>query len=207
MRILIVDDDSLVRDSLKTIFGADRLFDVVGLAENGDEAIRQNRALNPDIILMDIRMPETDGIEATMRIKEESPQTKIIMLTTFKDFKNIHQSLHAGANGYLIKSDDFEKQKSTIKAVYEGYSIISEEALQSLSGKNQDEALSPRENDVLELVANGYTNKEIAKRLYIGEGTVRNTLSVILDKLALRDRTQLAIYYWQTKKTRDDENL
>jgi len=121
------------------------------------------------------------------------------MLTTFRDFKNIHQALHAGANGYLLKSDDLEKQITTIKSVMAHQAIISEDALKAYTKHKADQLLTKRENDCMELIANGYSNKEIASRLYIGEGTIRNTISVILDKLNLRDRTQIAIYYWQMK--------
>ena len=151
------------------------------------------------MVLMDIQMPGMDGISACRVIKKINKDIKIIMLTTFHDYKNIHQSLQAGASGYLLKSDDTEKQIITIKTVYAGLSIISEKALKSFSESQEKNNLTARENEILELIANGFSNKEISKQIYISEGTVRNTISTILEKLELRDRTQLAIYYWQTK--------
>ncbi|MFW6284847.1 MAG: response regulator [Bacillota bacterium] len=203
MKILLVDDDKDVLRSLDIIFSSEKDFTITAQAQNGKEAIACIEKAVPDIVLMDIRMPVMDGIEATDRIKSRWPGVKVIMLTTFKDFSHIHQALHAGAEGYLLKTDDTDKQIRTIKAVHEGHAILSDEALKTLTGKQYDEALSERENSVVELIAHGYQNKEIAKRLYIGEGTVRNVISVILDKLSLRDRTQIAIYYWRTKDTTD----
>lgn len=201
MKILIVDDDQMVIESLDIILSTDSEFEIVGHASNGNEAIDFCKNNDVDLVLMDIQMPVMDGIAACRIIKKNHPDTKIIMLTTFHDYKNIHQSLQAGASGYLLKSDDIEKQKMTIKAVYAGLPIISEEALKSFTEMKGTNKLTSRENDILELIANGFSNKEIAKQLYISEGTVRNTISIILEKLELRDRTQLAIYYWQIKTT------
>ncbi len=197
MKILIVDDDVVVRESLNVIFSSHASFDVIGLAENGKIAVEIAKQLKPDLILMDISMPEMTGIEATHTIKNSSPEIKIVMLTTFMDYKNILQSLKAGADGYLLKSDPYEKQVETIKMVSEGHAVISQKALQQFSEKKSLHLLTARENDVLELVANGLTNKEIANTLFMSEGTIRNIISIILEKLMLRDRTQLAIYYWQ----------
>ena len=199
MNILLVDDDQLVRDSFEVIFSTDE-FHVVGKMKNGKEAVDFVRNHNVDVVLMDINMPEMNGIDATSVIKREFPDVKVIMLTTFRDFRHVHQSLHAGANGYILKTDDVNIQVDTIKSVYEGKAIISEEALKQFTESKRDELLTERENSCMELVAHGYNNKEIAQRLYIGEGTVRNVISLILDKLELRDRTQIAIYYWQSKQ-------
>lgn len=199
LKLLIVDDDQLVIDSLCIILSTDDDFEVIGYALNGEEAIDFCKKHPVDIVLMDIQMPVMDGITACRVIKKQYPHIKIIMLTTFHDYKNIHQSLLSGASGYLLKSDDTEKQIATIKAVYSGFPIISEEALKSYAETERDQQLTPRENEIVELIANGKSNKEIARQLFISEGTVRNTISIILDKLELRDRTQLAIYYWQRK--------
>ncbi len=199
MKILIVDDDEMVIESFEIILSTVPEFEIAGSAFNGNEAVDFCNNYSVDIVLMDIQMPELDGIAACRTIKKNYPDIKIIMLTTFHDYKNIHQSLQAGASGYLLKSDDIGKQKLTIQNVYAGLPIISEEALNSFREIKREDYLTSRENDILELIASGLSNKEIAEQLYISEGTVRNNVSIILDKLELRDRTQLAIYYWQTK--------
>lgn len=199
MKLLLVDDDRLVMDSLAIIFDRDEL-EIVGKLTDGTQAIDFVKENPVDVILMDINMPVMDGIEATGIIKKQQPDIKIIMLTTFRDFKHVHQSLHAGANGYILKTDAVDIQIDTIKAVYEGKAIISEVALKNFTEAKKDALLTARENSCMELIAHGYSNKEIARRLFIGEGTVRNVISVILEKLSLRDRTQIAIYYWQTKQ-------
>lgn len=199
MRILIVDDDQSIRESLNIILSKTKDFEIIGLATNGQEAIDFVSKEKLDMILMDIRMPVLNGIEATASIKSTHPHIKIIMLTTFNDFKHIHQALHAKADGYLLKTDDIEKQITTIKNVYLGQAVLSEEVLKMMTSSEMIDALTERENSCLELIAHGYSNKEISNRLWISEGSVRNVISVILDKLNLRDRTQLAIYYWQTK--------
>ncbi|MDI6453608.1 response regulator [Peloplasma aerotolerans] len=204
MKILLVDDDHLITDSLEIILSKDQSFQVVGKCANGLEAIEFIRTHHVDIILMDIRMPEMNGIDACAKIKEINQSIKIIMLTTFRDFRHVHQALHAGASGYLLKSEEVEQQIQTIKTVFQGQAIISEEALQEFTTSNRVQLLTDRENSCMELIAHGYSNKEIASRLYIGEGTVRNVISIILEKLMLRDRTQIAIYYWQT--VQDDTN-
>ncbi len=199
IKIVIVDDDELVIESFKIILDYDEDFEVIGTAGNGEEAVALMKELEPDIVLMDIQMPKMNGIAAAEKIIQAHKKTRVIMLTTFHDYQNIHLSLKAGASGYLLKSDDTLKQKMTIKAVHSGLPIISEEALKGFREETSELLLTPRERDILELVANGFSNREISERLFLGEGTVRNTLSVILEKLELRDRTQLAIYYWQTK--------
>ena len=198
MKILLVDDDTLITESFKIILSKKEDFHVVGTKENGEEALLFVQTHEVDIVLMDIHMPIMDGIEACHAIKKIKPEIKIIMLTTFRDFKHVHQALHAGANGYLLKSDDVTSQINTINNVFLGQAIISQEALKSYTQSNLESILTQRENECMELIAQGYSNKEIAKRLYMGEGTVRNVISIILDKLELRDRTRIAIYYWQS---------
>ncbi len=198
MNILLVDDDQLITDSLAIILASEADFVIVGQAKNGQEALDFVQKQPCDLVLMDINMPVMDGIESCAKIKEKFPEIKVIMLTTFRDFRHIHQALHAGASGYLLKSDGVQNQITTIKNVYNGHAVMSEAALLALTQSRNAEALTERENSCMELIAHGYSNKEIAKRLYIGEGTVRNVISIILDKLMLRDRTQIAIYYWQT---------
>ncbi len=198
MRILLCDDDQLIRDSFEVIL-KDAGFRVVGKVADGQAALDFLKRDTADLVLMDIRMPVMDGITATSLIKKQYDSVKVIMLTTFRDFKHVHQSLHAGASGYVLKTDSIALQIDTIRAVFEGKSIISEDALKNYTKSKSDQLLTERENSCMELIAHGYSNKEIAGRLFIGEGTVRNVISVILSKLDLRDRTQIAIYYWQTQ--------
>lgn len=199
MQILLVDDDLLVLESLEILLSSDRSIMIAGSVQDGSEAVRYVQSHPVDLVLMDIQMPIMDGIEATRRIKEINPAIRIIMLTTFHDYRNIHRSLQAGASGYLLKSDDTHKQIRTIKAVYAGLPVISEKALKEFSSTGFNADLTRREEEILINLANGLSNREIADQLCISEGTVRNNISTILDKLQLRDRTQLAIYYWQNK--------
>lgn len=199
MKLIIVDDDPMVCESLEIILSTEADFDVVGTAHNGQEAIDVVEHDGADLVLMDISMPVMTGIEATRILKRTHPELKVVMLTTFLDYRNIHQSLQAGADGYLLKSDDSKKQIDTIRMIREGHAVLSPEALKKLTDRTPMKDLTPRENDIMELVAQGLTNKEIASTLYMSEGTIRNMISVVLEKLQLRDRTQLAIYYWQHK--------
>ncbi|GAA0372784.1 response regulator [Bacillus horti] len=200
MKILIVDDDSLICQSLKVLLSREKDMEVIGTAHNGAEAILCCQKEQPDIILMDIRMPEMDGIQATREIKQQWPQIRIMMLTTFQDEQNIRLSLLAGAEGYMLKTTQVSSMAQQLRALSSGSSILDADVLRSLTQpkKNDLAELTPREKDILELVAQGCSNKEVAEQLYISEGTVRNVLSIILDKLELRDRTQLAIYYWRS---------
>ena len=148
---------------------------------------------------MDIQQPDMDGIEAAQRRRAEFPHIKTLMLTTFADYRTLHRCLESGASGFLLKSDSTEKLILTIKAVHQGLPVISEQALKSFSEDQVFSDLTQREQEVLMQLAQGLSNKEIAIRLCMSEGTVRNMISVMLDKLDLRDRTQLAIAYWQRK--------
>lgn len=197
MKILIADDDPLVCQSLSVMLGSEKDFDIVGTAGNGKEALEFCREEAPDVVLMDIRMPVMDGIESTRRIKSEFPHIQVMMLTTFRDEPNIRAALQAGAKGYLIKSTAFSHMAEQLRALYAGSSVLDEHVMQTLVEPRafRLEQLSEREHAIAERVAQGLSNKEIAEYLFLSVGTVRNTLSVILDKLELRDRTQLAIYY------------
>ncbi len=201
MKILIVDDDPLVCQSLQLLLNNEKDFTVLGTAGNGREAIAFIEQNAPDLVLMDIRMPEMDGIESTKEIKSRWSEILIMMLTTFNDEQNIRLALQAGAEGYLLKSSSVNNMAEQIRALGAGSSVLDANVLKQLvspSGDALDE-LTERENDIAEYIAQGLSNKEIAARLFLSTGTVRNTLSVILDKLELRDRTQLAIYYWKHK--------
>ena len=199
MKILIVDDDPLVCQSLQVLLGREKDMEVVGTAQNGEEAISFCHNHLPDVILMDIRMPVIDGIQATRQIKKNFPQVRVMMLTTFRDERNIRLAILAGAEGYLIKSTNVTSMAEQLRALNSGTRVLDADVLKRLLHPNKDELskLTPREKDIVELIAQGLSNREIAKQLFIGEGTVRNNLSVILEKLQIRDRTQLAIDYWR----------
>ncbi|MEL6813770.1 MAG: response regulator transcription factor [Cyanobacteria bacterium J06598_3] len=207
IRILLVDDQYLIREGIASLLELEESVVVVGMAENGNAAIAQAVDLTPDIILMDVRMPEMNGVEATINIKQALPTCQIVMLTTFDDEEYIVQSLLAGACGYLMKDIPPRDLVQAIKQAHAGVYQLAPEVAGALIGaiKNKPEpvsaqktpkrpcSLTKREQEVLKLVAKGKTNKEIAKALTVSEGTVKNHVSNILMRLELRDRTQAAI--------------
>lgn len=199
MNILIVDDDPLVCQSLRLLLTREPDMEVTATANDGAAAIQCCEEVLPDIILMDIRMPGMDGIQAVRQIKQKWPQVRIMMLTTFQDEHSIRLALLAGAEGYMLKSTQVTSMAQQLRALASGTSVVDANVLKTLMlpEKENRADLTPRENDILGLVALGCSNREIAEQLFISEGTVRNTLSIILDKLELRDRTQLAICYWR----------
>ncbi len=203
MDILIVDDDRLICQSLQLLLDKEEDIKIVGVVENGSEAISFCEKVQLDLILMDIQMPVLNGIESTKVIKRNWPHIKIMMLTTFQDEMNIRLALKAGAEGYIIKSSSIKDMAKQIRAIGSNARVLTPEVLDKLVLQNKSDgfwSLTEREKDVMELVVEGLSNKEISKQLYLSEGTVRNVLSIVLDKLELRDRTQLAIYYWQRQK-------
>ena len=217
MRVLIVDDDNLVVLSLKTILEAKKV-EVVGTGTNGDEAIQKYRGLKPDVLLMDIRMQGMDGLKAASCILEEFPNASILFLTTFSDDEYIVQALCLGAKGYILKQD-YESLLAALHAVCSGQSVFGQEIVSKMPALLQKKEMEKTKNMqatkseekefehlagfgltqkdllVIKQVAEGKNNREIAETLYLGEGTVRNYISEILEKLQLRDRTQLAIFY------------
>jgi DNA-binding NarL/FixJ family response regulator len=208
IRVAIVDDDALIRDSLKMILELDPELAVAGTCINGDEALELCRETEVDVMLMDIRMPVCDGIMGTKKIKEAFPQVKVLILTTFQDEEYIFQALKNGADGYLLKNTPSAKIKEQIKLAHEGTMLIHGEVAQKLSemlnkregGGDKEKDLSKydlteREQEIVKLVSEGLSNKEIADQLFLGESTVKNYISAILDKLNLRDRTQIAVFY------------
>ena len=197
MNILIVDDDGLIRDSLKIMLELEENWHV-RTAADGNAALALCRETIPDVILMDIRMPVCDGVAATRNIKTAFPETKIVMLTTFTDDGYIASAIDAGAEGYLLKSTPADGIVERIRAVEKGAMVFDKGV--PLSAKKPApifETLTERENEVLLLVASGLSNNEIAAKLFLSQGTVRNMVSAMLEKLALRDRTQLAVFYWR----------
>lgn len=204
MKILVVDDDRLVCQSLKTIIEAQGDIDVIGMGHNGEEAIALYHQLKPDVLLMDIRMDVMTGLEAAGVILAADKAAKILFLTTFLDDEYIIKALKLGAKGYIIKQD-FESIVPSLRAVRIGQSVFGQDIVTKIPGLINDlehrEAhrfdLSDKELELIDRVAQGLSNREIAESLYLSEGTVRNRISVILEKLNLRDRTQLAIFYYK----------
>jgi DNA-binding NarL/FixJ family response regulator len=224
IRVVIVDDQRLLREGMKSILSLEEGIEVVGTASNGAEALEITKQVKPDVVLMDIRMPEMDGVQGTKRIKAEYPEIKVLILTTFNDSELIFDALEEGASGYLLKDMAPETIVQAILTVHSGGVVLPPESTaqiiselktlrkwemkqasnyESPHGSNHlqpdpqevfPEHLTQREYEVLEMLGYGLNNKEIAERLVITEGTVKNHVSSIIAKLGLRDRTQAAIY-------------
>ena len=199
MKIIITDDDPLIRESLNLSFSREADITVAALAKDGAEAVALCGEHRPDVMLMDIRMPGTDGIAATRLIKQRHPHVKIMMLTTFDDRPIIQQALAAGADGYLLKTDKIANIANKLRLLMDDISILGAEVLKKLAPQENPalQKLTPRENDIARLVSLGKTNKEIAAELFLSEGTVRNNIVVIMEKLAVSNRTQLSTVYLQ----------
>ena len=205
IRILLADDQALFREGLRMLLSAQPDFEVVGEAANGQEALRLAAKLRPQIVLMDMRMPILDGVEATRRLREMQPDCRVIVLTTFDDDELVFEGLRAGAVGYLLKAVSSPRLLEAIHAVARGESILEPSvtakvvaefarlANQAAQPQALATPLSDRETEVLRLVVTGATNREIAATLVIAEGTVRNHMTNILDKLEVSDRTQAAV--------------
>lgn len=201
-KILIVEDQAIVRQGLRMMIDLNENFTVVAEASNGKEAIFALERNAIDIVILDIRMPEMNGVEATKKIKERWPHVKILILTTFEDDEYAIQTLKDGANGFMLKTAEPTKLIAAIHSISSGGLVINEEVaakmMPRLLQKNREprveHALTSREIDILKLVGEGKTNKEIADTLFLSIGTVKNHITHILQQLELRDRTQLAIY-------------
>lgn len=215
IKVMIADDQELIRKSLSMLIGSNNDMEIIGMAENGQELIRLVDHRQPDVIIMDIRMPVIDGVQCTKHILELHPEIKILVLTTFDDDEYISDAVRYGASGYLLKGEPVEEIVSAIRKVYFGDVVLSQQALKllvKLYGKNDFSPKTPKvsemqyasltrsESEIIDQVIEGYSNKEIAGNLHLSEGTVRNYLSNILSKLELRDRTQLAIWAMKQKK-------
>lgn len=204
MNVIIVDDDCLVSGALKTILESDKDISVPAVGNDGAEAVTLFRKWLPDVLLMDIRMKEMNGLTAAQTILSEFHDAKILLLTTFSDDEYIVKALHIGAKGYLLKQD-YQSIIPAIKAVHSGQTVFGGEIMAKIPRLlNKTEVfnyasfdISEREFSIIKLVAEGLSNREIAETLYLSEGTVRNYLSAVLEKLELRDRTQLAVFYYQ----------
>lgn len=206
MRIVIVDDDALVSMSLRTILEADENIEVVAIGGDGNEAVSLYEKYVPDVLLTDIRMQNATGLEAAETILGKYKDAKILLLTTFSDDEYIVKALSIGVKGYILKQD-FEGIVPALKAVYGGQTVFGGKVVDKLPGlmsttKNIDYesyGITDKEYTIIQLVAEGLNNKEIAEKEFLSEGTVRNYISTILVKLGLRDRTQLAIFYLNGK--------
>lgn len=207
MRIVIVDDDRLVGLSLKTIIETAPDIKVSAIGYSGADAIKLYDNIKPDILLMDIRMDVMTGLDAGEQILKTYPEARILYLTTFADDDYILKALRIGAKGYILKQD-FESILPALKSVYAGQSVFGEDIvakipnLLSFNKKTDlgDYGVTEKESEIIGLIAEGLSNREIAGRLFLSEGTVRNAISVIMDKLGLKRRTQLAIFYYKNAR-------
>jgi DNA-binding NarL/FixJ family response regulator len=217
IKVLIVDDDPFIRESLKLILDLDHDISVAGTSTDGEEAVRfvaENGHV--DVVLMDIRMPVCDGVEGTKKLKQRFPHIAILMLTTFDDDEYIIEALKNGASGYLLKNIPPERILYGIKTVHQGDVLIHPHVAKKLAGflqpkqesvkpaakSLQEFGLTPAEQLIIQKISAGLTNKEIARELFLSEGTVKNYITDILSKLSLRDRTQIAIFYLTMREGR-----
>lgn len=203
IQILLVDDQHIIRQGLKSMLESNSDMQVIGEAENGQRAIEQIPLLQPDIVLMDVRMPVMDGVAATGAIAQQYPTTKVLILTTFDDDEYVSQAMRLGAKGYLLKDTEPDELALAIRSVYKGHTQLGpglfEKALIPTAPVPEVpppelSQLTARERDVLRLLASGANNREIAEALFLSENTVKNYVTNILSRLQLRDRTQAALF-------------
>lgn len=207
IRVMLVDDHKMVREGLKIYLSMEEDIEICGEAENGAAGAELAAERKPDVILMDLMMPVADGIEGTKRCLAASPTSKVIMLTSMPDDERVVPAIRAGALSYILKDISAEELASTIRAAAAGkptlHPMAAQRMMQELSAPTRSkpgvDEISPREMEVLQLIARGLSNKEIGERLFIGERTVKTHVSHLLEKLQLQDRTQLAIYAVQNK--------
>ncbi len=221
IKIMIADDQELIRESLKIILSTNAEFQVIATASSGNEVMELLHQEQPDVILMDMRMPDMDGAHCTKCVKEAYPNIKVIILTTFDDDEYVYSALKYGASGYLLKGVSLEELSNAVKTVLQGGGIfnpdVAGKAIQLFSQiandhdekevfqpMAEDPILSNTEWKIIRKVAQGFSNKEIAQEMKFTEGTIRNYLSVILEKCQLRDRTQLAIWYLHRENAEKD---
>jgi DNA-binding NarL/FixJ family response regulator len=211
VRIVLADDQAMVRSGFRLILEAEGDIEVVGEAGDGDEAIAVTRRLQPDVVLMDVQMPRTDGLEATRRIASEPAiRSRVLVLTTFERDDYVFEALRAGASGFMLKNAAPEELVKAVRVVADGEALLApsvtrrviEEYAQRTPPRRQDdpalERLTEREREVLRLLATGKSNAELASQLFLGEGTVKTHVSHVLGKLGLRDRVQAVVYAYET---------
>ena len=209
IRVLLADDQELVREGLRMMLDAENDITVVGEAANGREALSETRRLDPDVVLMDVRMPEVDGIEATARLAQTGSHARVLILTTFDLDEYVYRALKAGASGFLLKDAKREQLAAGVRTVADGVSLLAPAITQRLiedycrrpePGKPPQAAaaLSARELDVLRHVAHGRSNAETAAELILSEATIKSHVARILDKLDLRDRTQIVVFAYES---------
>jgi DNA-binding NarL/FixJ family response regulator len=203
IRVLLVDDQAIIRQGLKSLLDTKSNIEVVGDADNGQTALEQVAALQPDVVLMDIRMPVMDGVTAIEQMVEQFPQVNVLVLTTFDDDEYVAQAMRFGAKGYLLKDIPSDELAEAIVAINKGYTQMGPGLFEkAVAGADAPTSalppelaeLTPRELEVLKLIAKGANNREIAEMLYIAERTVKNHVTSILNRLNLRDRTQAALW-------------
>ena len=208
IKILLADDQSLIRDGLKTVLELEKDLEVTGTARNGNEAVRMTEIMKPDVLLLDIRMPEMDGVECIKTVKKHHPEVKVIMLTTFNDDEYIVEALANGASGYILKDIELDKLIEAIHDAVEGKLIIYPEVAAKLaeglsklpSRKKEAEdsgwdcGFTEREREIACMMVQGFTNRQISSALYMSDGTVRNYISNIYSKIGIADRTQAVLF-------------
>jgi DNA-binding NarL/FixJ family response regulator len=201
IQLLLVDDQGIIREGLRSLLEAKTDLQIVGEAENGQMAVELALSLRPDVVLMDVRMPIMDGVAATRALTEKAPDIKVLVLTTFDDDEYVTQAIRCGAKGYLLKDTPSTELADAIRAVHKGYTQFGPGLIEKTLGGSplsvepppEFAQLTPREQEVLQLIAKGCSNREIAEQLYISERTVKNHVNSVLRRLNLRDRTQVAI--------------
>ena len=199
INVLIADDVAVLRMGLKAVLSQDSEINVVGEAGNGKEAYELAVRLKPVVVLMDMRMPDFDGGYGTRQIKDKLSGVKVLVLTTFDDKETVEKAMSSGADGYILKEMDSSQVINSIKAVAGGINVFCDNIFQAIKKEPMKQApvnydITEREAEFLRLICDGYDNKEIAAQLYLAEGTVRNGISRLLEKLKLKDRTQLAVF-------------
>ncbi|MEO0560577.1 MAG: response regulator transcription factor [Chloroflexota bacterium] len=214
IRVVITDDQALARDGLELIIGTAEDIEVVGKGENGEDALALVEQYNPDIVLMDLKMPIMNGVQATRAIREQHPQTRVLVLTTYDADEWVYDAIRVGASGYLLKDSPRDEILQAVRDTIAGKSVTSEKIAQKLyqfvqhgtpAGPSLDIDLNDREREILSLLANGLSNAEIGARIHLAEGTVRNYITGLFEKLEVSDRTQAAAKAWRYQLVNPDD--